>query len=61
LPDISTGIFGFPKDRAAGIIFKTIEGYFNKNKSGLKVVRITLLDQATIDVFTETWKTVNGE
>jgi O-acetyl-ADP-ribose deacetylase (regulator of RNase III) len=61
LPAISTGIFGFPKDRAAGIIFKTIEGYFNKNKSGLKVVRITLLDQATIDVFTETWKTVNGE
>jgi O-acetyl-ADP-ribose deacetylase len=52
MPAISTGIFGFPKDRAAGIIFKTVEEYFNKNKSGLKVVRITLFDQATIDVFT---------
>ena len=61
MPAISTGIFGFPKERAAGIIFNTIEEYFNKNKSGLKVVRITLFDQATIDVFTETWKMVNGE
>jgi O-acetyl-ADP-ribose deacetylase (regulator of RNase III) len=61
MPAISTGIFGFPKDRAAGIIFKTVEEYFNKNKSGLKVVRITLFDQATIDVFTETWNTAYGE
>ena len=28
MPAISTGIFGFPKDRAAGIIFTTIEKYF---------------------------------
>ena len=61
MPAISTGIFGFPKERAAGIIFNTIEEYFNKNKSGLKVVRITLFDQATIDIFTEIWKMVNGE
>ena len=61
MPAISTGIFGFPKDRAAGITFKNIEEYFNKNKSGLKVVRITLFDQATINVFTETWKMMNGE
>jgi O-acetyl-ADP-ribose deacetylase len=61
LPAISTGIFGFPKDRAAGIIFKTIEAYFSKNESGLKVVRITLFDQKTIDIFTKTWKMVNGE
>ena len=61
MPAISTGIFGFPKDRAAGIIFKTIEEYFSKNKSGLKIVRITLFDQATIDVFTETWNMVNKE
>ena len=61
LPAISTGIFGFPKDRAAGIIFNTIEEYFSKNKSGLKVVRITLFDQTTIAIFTEAWRTVNGE
>ena len=61
MPAISTGIFGFPKDRAAEIIFQTIEEYLNKNKSELKVVRITLLDQATIDVFTSTWNKVRGE
>lgn len=61
MPAISTGIFGFPKDRAAGIIFKTIEGYFSNNHSRLKIVRITLFDQSTIAIFTEAWKTANGE
>jgi O-acetyl-ADP-ribose deacetylase (regulator of RNase III) len=61
MPAISTGIFGFPKERAAGIVFKTVEEYFGKNESGLKVVRITLFDQTTIDIFTETWRMVNGE
>jgi O-acetyl-ADP-ribose deacetylase (regulator of RNase III) len=55
MPAISTGIFGFPKDRAAGIIFKTIEEYFNMNQSGVKTVRITLFDQTTIDIFEEAW------
>jgi O-acetyl-ADP-ribose deacetylase (regulator of RNase III) len=55
MPAISTGIFGFPKDRAAGIIFKTIEKYFIENRSGLKIIRITLFDQITIDIFTEAW------
>ena len=61
MPAISTGIFGFPKDRAAGIIFKTVEKYFVENKSGLKTIRITLFDQTTIAIFTETWKMVYGE
>ena len=55
MPAISTGIFGFPKDRAAGIIFKMIEKYFIENRSGLKIIRITLFDQITIDIFTEAW------
>ena len=58
MPAISTGIFGFPKDRAAGIMFKTIEAYFEKNKnSGLKQVRIVLFDQPTIEIFLHIWKT----
>ncbi|SRR5258706_1758818 len=55
LPAISTGIFGFPKDRAAGIIFSAIEKYFESNPSNLKVVKLTLFDQATVDVFIKTW------
>jgi len=57
LPAISTGIFGFPKDRAAGIIFSAIEKYFVENpSSGLRQVRIVLFDQATIEVFVNQWK-----
>ncbi|MBI5943773.1 MAG: macro domain-containing protein [Chloroflexi bacterium] len=61
MPAISTGIFGFPKDRAAGIIFKSIEKYFsNLPPQTLKTVRIVLLDDATIIVFLEKWNMVNG-
>jgi O-acetyl-ADP-ribose deacetylase len=55
-PAISTGIFGFPKERAARIIFAEIEKYFAENeKSGLILVRITLFDQPTIDAFLGEW------
>ena len=57
LPAISTGIFGFPKDRAAGIIFSAIEKYFVENSSsGLRYVRLVLFDQSTIDVFVNQWR-----
>jgi len=55
-PAISTGIFGFPKDRAAKIIFAEIEKYFAENEnSGLKLVRLTLFDQPTIEAFLSEW------
>jgi O-acetyl-ADP-ribose deacetylase (regulator of RNase III) len=57
LPAISTGIFGFPKDRAAGIIFTSIEKYFESNSSSLKVVKVVLFDKPTIEVFTNIWQT----
>jgi len=57
LPAISTGIFGFPKDRAAEIIFSAIEKYFANNlSSGLKTVKLVLYDQTTVDVFLKSWQ-----
>jgi O-acetyl-ADP-ribose deacetylase (regulator of RNase III) len=57
LPAISTGIFGFPKDRAARIIFSAIENYFAANSSsGLKIVKLVLYDQPTVDVFLKSWQ-----
>jgi len=57
LPAISTGIFGFPKGRAANIIFRTIAHYFDDHpESGVKLVRIVLFDSATIDAFMDVWK-----
>jgi len=52
LPAISTGIFGFPKERAAKIIFDAVEQFFvDQPKSGLIQVRLALFDQSTVDVF----------
>ena len=52
MPAISTGIFGFPKERAAKIIFESIETYFEENRaSGVQVVKLVLFDQPMVDVF----------
>lgn len=57
MPAISTGIFGFPKDRAAGIIFKSINTYFGaKGDSTVKLVRIVLFDDSSAKVFLDIWK-----
>ena len=56
IPAISTGIFGFPKERAAGVIFQAIEQFFHRNlTSSLKLVRLTLFDQPTVEVFSQIW------
>jgi O-acetyl-ADP-ribose deacetylase (regulator of RNase III) len=56
LPAISTGIFGFPRERAAGVIFAAIRDYFTTNlASALKQVRLVLYDQPVLDAFTRVW------
>jgi O-acetyl-ADP-ribose deacetylase (regulator of RNase III) len=58
LPAISTGIFGFPKERAAGVILSAVETYFAQNpESRLSLVRITLYDQHTLQAFQKEWNT----
>jgi len=61
LPAISTGIFGFPKNRAAGIIFSAIEKYFLENSSSLETVKLALYDQPTVDVFVRAWRDKWGQ
>jgi len=57
LPAISTGIFGFPKGRAAGIIFSSLEKYFTDNpSSSLKTARLVLFDRSSISVFISVWE-----
>jgi O-acetyl-ADP-ribose deacetylase (regulator of RNase III) len=59
-PAISTGIFGFPKDRAARVILKSVQDYFASNPdSGLAQVCLTLYDQATLDAFLHVWQSMN--
>ena len=53
-PAISTGIFGFPKERAARIFLHTIREYFGR-PSSLTLVRLVLYDPATITAFETAW------
>ena len=56
LPAISTGIFGFPKEGAAGIMIKAIQGYFEtKTNSEIKTVRLVLYDAPTLAAFQKVW------
>jgi putative ATPase len=52
LPAISTGIFGFPKDRGATVIVQAILDYCAAHPaSNLADIRITLIDLPTVQVF----------
>jgi O-acetyl-ADP-ribose deacetylase (regulator of RNase III) len=56
-PAISTGIFGFPVERAARIFRDTIHAYFIRNPhTRLNLVRITLWDEETVMVFLKEFK-----
>jgi O-acetyl-ADP-ribose deacetylase (regulator of RNase III) len=56
-PAISTGIFGFPKQRAAEVIYQAVHDFFTANpNSPLVSVRLALYDQPTVEVFSKVWK-----
>ena len=59
-PAISTGIFGFPKERAAHVMICAIENYFSHHESGVKLVRLVLFDETTINAFREVWRKDHG-
>lgn len=62
LPAISTGIYGFPKDRAARVIFSAIEKYFEENSSsGVQMAKLVLYDQPTVEVFFKSWQDKWGQ
>ncbi len=49
-PAISTGIFGFPKDRAAKIMLDSVVEYF-KSPSSINKVCFVLFDVVTLNIF----------
>ncbi len=57
IPAISTGIFGFPKERAAKIIFRSIEQYLVQNaSSSLKQVRLILYGETDAELYLGFWQ-----
>jgi putative ATPase len=55
MPALSTGIFGFPRHRAAGVILSTLEAGLAGRTAGPKLVRLVLFDGPTIEAFVNTW------
>ena len=54
LPAISSGIFGYPKALAAGVIVAAVAGYLEAQSVGtLKEVRLVLLNDGSIEPFLE--------
>jgi putative ATPase len=57
LPAISTGIFGFPKGRAAKTIFASVEQFLTENAdSSLQTVRLVLYGEADANLYLEFYK-----
>ncbi len=52
MPAISSGIFGFPKDRCAKILVSTAKGFLMKNSnSSVQVVEFCIHDELTLGFF----------
>jgi O-acetyl-ADP-ribose deacetylase len=58
LPAISTGIFGFPKDRCADIMLNAIRAYFENETTSLKEVILCLWSKEDYDLFSLTLGTL---
>jgi O-acetyl-ADP-ribose deacetylase (regulator of RNase III) len=55
-PAISTGIFGFPKERAAQVMLTAMRAYLEGSPDPVKLIRLTLYDQPTLDAFVQVWE-----
>jgi len=52
MPAISTGIFGFPVKRAAGVFMQTLHDFCTRTENNyLKKILVILFDQKTLEVF----------
>jgi O-acetyl-ADP-ribose deacetylase (regulator of RNase III) len=54
MPAISSGIFGFPKDRCARILINEVKRYLeddDSNTTFIKTVEFCIIDNETVDYF----------
>jgi putative ATPase len=57
VPALSTGVFGFPKPRAARLFFDVTARYFQAHPgSCLRLVRLVIIDEATLNEFLAVWR-----
>jgi|UniRef100_A0A7V3RF72 O-acetyl-ADP-ribose deacetylase (regulator of RNase III) len=58
-PAISSGIYGFPKERCAKIFYETIKRYFSNENSRIVLVRICLYSKADLMIFEKVFDETN--
>ncbi|HPF16334.1 MAG TPA: macro domain-containing protein [Thermotogota bacterium] len=52
IPAISSGIYGFPKERCAKIFFQVLIGYFHEHpNSNITLIRLCNIDEKTCSIF----------
>ena len=51
MPAISSGIFGFPKDRCAEILVEEAKKYLMSNATSLEIIEFCVIDDETTDYF----------
>ncbi len=56
-PNISTGVYGFPKGSAAEIAVKTVKDYLNKNELPKKVIFVCF-DEENYEIYREKLKSI---
>jgi len=57
IPAISTGIFGFPKDRGARVILDAVVDFFNEYpEASPHEVHITLIDEPIVRIFADEFR-----
>lgn len=54
IPAISSGIFGFPKERCANILLNETMNFLLNTKTSLHTVEFCVLDKETLDYFKDT-------
>jgi O-acetyl-ADP-ribose deacetylase (regulator of RNase III) len=57
-PAISTGIFGFPKDKCARIMLGVVRDYLEAEETSLEAVVFCLWSKEDLEVFTDTLESV---
>ena len=60
-PAISTGVFGFPKDRAAQVILSTVIDYLKQGTSKLRRIIFCLFDPTTFHIFKQAFEFLTSQ
>jgi O-acetyl-ADP-ribose deacetylase len=61
MPAISAGIFGFPKERCAGIMVETLAAFISTQKTTLRTIDICLMDSEIVSFFQKQMAGLPGE